>query len=121
MAALTFASTDAEPAGVETRPRVSHEGGRTIVWLDGEHDIATVSRLAGNLATAIASDDTDLVVDMSGVEFIGAASISVMLRGQILLHARSRELTVRDPSRCARRVIDICGLEGLIDPTGPAA
>ena len=46
----------------------------TVVCLDGEHDIATLPFLTDTLATAIFADDTDVVIDLSGVTFISAAT-----------------------------------------------
>ena len=43
---------------------------RTVVWLQGEHDISTTVALADTLARAIALDDADLVVDLSEVQFM---------------------------------------------------
>ena len=102
-------------------PRVWGEGGRTVVWLSGEYDIATVGDLAKVLAGAIALGDADLVVDLAEVEFIDAATIGLLIRARNFLRPRSRQLTLRNPSRCAQRIIDVCGLAGLIDsaPAGP--
>jgi hypothetical protein len=47
---------------------------------------------------------------------MSAATIGVFVRARTLLRARSRSLVVRSPSRCARRLLDLCGLADLIDP-----
>ena len=56
----------------------------TVVCLDGEHDIATLPFLTDTLATAISADDTDVVIDLSGVTFISAATIDELIRGRNL-------------------------------------
>ena len=99
----------------DVAPFVSRDGGRTVVWLDGEHDIATVFALADVLERATSADDADVIVDLSGVTFIGAATVGVLLRGMDNLGRQSRSLTLRSPSRCARRVIDVFGLSGLVE------
>jgi anti-sigma B factor antagonist len=96
-------------------PRVSGEDGRTVVWLSGEYDVATLTVVATALARAIAVDDADLVVDLTELEFIDAATIGLLIRTRNFLGPRSRTLTVRNPPRFARRILDICGLAGLID------
>jgi anti-anti-sigma factor len=116
--ALSVSSPSVASLRYETSPRVAHDGDRTVVWLDGEHDIATVLLLSDTLAKAIALDDVDVVVDLSEVEFIDAATIGVLLKGWSFLQGRSRTLTLRSPSRCAARIIDICGLNSLIEPVG---
>jgi anti-sigma B factor antagonist len=89
---------------------------RTVVWLRGEHDASTVPALWETIDGAIARDDADLVVDLSGVEFMGSATVGVIIRARELLRPRSRSLTVRCPSRCAQRVLDLYGLSDLLDP-----
>ena len=95
---------------------VVRQAGRTVVALYGEHDIDTLAELSSAMAGAIALDDADVVVDLSGVEFMGAATVTVIERARDFLRARSRALTVRAPSRCARRVLDVFGLTGLVEP-----
>jgi anti-anti-sigma factor len=96
-------------------PLLSRDGDRTVLWLDGDHDIATVFALADALEKATAADHADVIVDLSGVTFIGAATVGVLLRGLDNLRRQSRRLTLRSPSRCARRVIDVFGLNGLVE------
>lgn len=100
----------------------------TVVWLRGEQDIAAAAALSETLAWAIALDDADLVVDLSRVNFMGAATVGVIIRAREFLRPQSRSVVVRSPSTCARRVLDLCGLADLLDPravdvtrlTGPA-
>ena len=89
---------------------------RTVVWLRGEHDVSTVAALSETMAGAMALDDCDLVVDLSEVQFMGAATIGVLVRARELLHSRSRSLVLRSPSRCARRILDLCGQGDLLEP-----
>lgn len=52
---------------------------RTVVWLRGEHDIATRAGLSYTLAGAIAAGQNDLVVDLSCVGFFDASTIGVLV------------------------------------------
>jgi anti-sigma B factor antagonist len=88
----------------------------TVLCLDGEHDIATLPLVTELLAGAIATGDTEVVVDLSGVTFIGAATIDELIRSRNRLWLQSRTLTLRSPSRFARRVLDLCGLTDLVEP-----
>ena len=92
------------------------DGDRIVVWLRGELDMATTVELSETLARAIAIDDTDLVLDLSEVQFMDASAIGVIVRAQTFLYPRSRSLSLRAPSKCARFVLDICGLAQLIEP-----
>jgi anti-anti-sigma factor len=91
---------------------------RTIVWLNGEHDASTVAALWEVIARAIALDDDDLVIDLSGVEFMGSATVGLIMRARDALRPRSRRLTLRCPSRCAARVLDLYGLSDRLE-AGP--
>jgi anti-anti-sigma factor len=87
----------------------------TVIWLRGEHDMSTVAELSERIARAIAMDDADLVVDLADVEYMGAATVGVLSRARELLRARSRSLVLRSPSRCARRVLELCGHADPLD------
>jgi anti-anti-sigma factor len=91
------------------------EGGRSVVWLQGEHDASTVAALWDTIGRAMALDRGDLVIDLSGVKFMGSATVGVIIRARDSLRSRSRTLTMRSPSRCAQRVLDLYGLTDLLD------
>ena len=65
-----FVSSDVSIGAAEPLPSIverarsvawlGRDGARTAVWLDGEHDIATVALLADTLARAIFLDDADV-------------------------------------------------------------
>jgi anti-anti-sigma factor len=75
-----------------------------------------VHDLVVTMARAITLGDAELVVDLSGVEFMGAATVGVLIRSRALLRTRSRSLVLRSPSRSARHLLDLCDLTGLVDP-----
>jgi anti-anti-sigma factor len=90
------------------------------VRLSGEHDISTDLVVASMLAHVIAVTEGDVVVDLSEVQFFGASTIGVLVTARRILNGRSRDLTLCAPSRCARRVIDICGVSSMVQP-GPSS
>ena len=94
------------PVGSEISP--------IVVWLWGEHDISTDTALCLTLARAIAVGRAGVIVDLSGVEFMGASTLGVIARARELLHQGSASLTVRSPSAFVRRVIGVCGLDDLL-------
>ena len=103
------------PSRGPPRP-VGYDAEPTLVWLSGEHDTSTVSELSATLARAIALDDTDLILDLSGVEFMDVSTLRVMLRAQGFLTRRGRSLLLRSPAACARLVLNSSGLAALIEP-----
>ena len=56
--------------------------GHTLVLLEGDHDVANLFALADALAVAIAFDDSDLVVDLSRVQFMGAETVDLLVRAR---------------------------------------
>jgi anti-anti-sigma factor len=87
----------------------------TVVCVGGEHDLATVPLLWASLALAMTFDEGDLVVDLSGVRFMDASTVGVIMRARGLL--RPRALRLRAPSRLAKSVLTICKLDDLVDPS----
>ncbi len=85
------------------------DGDRTVVWLRGEHDLATSASLSEAMARAIALDNADLVVDLSEVQFMDTATVQVMVEMRELLRLRSRSLALRAPSPRAQRILGLCG------------
>ena len=114
MASIESLSVTVSRRGLSAFAR--RDAARTVVWLRGEHDVSTVAALSETMARAIARDDADLVVDLSDVQFMGAATVGVIVRARELLGLRSRSLALRSPSRCARRILDLSGHSYLLDP-----
>jgi len=88
----------------------------TVVWLEGEYDLSTVTSLSETIARAVALDRSHLVIDLSGVQFMDAATIGVIIRTYNDLQLQFRSLALRNPSRFARRILELCGLTDLLDP-----
>lgn len=103
----------AEAAGARPAP--------TVVTLTGEHDICTVQALTDALDVAIERDGAGLAVDLSQVEFMGAATLGVLIHARELLRSHGRSLVLRDPSACALQVIELCGLDRLLEHPPDAA
>ncbi len=117
-----MAPVDSSPVTLDCRvidSNIGQEAGRTVVWLRGDHDASNVVALRETVAKALALEDADFVIDLSEVEFLGAATVGVIIRTAELLRGRNRALAVRAPSLRARRILDLCGLTDLVD-LGPS-
>jgi anti-anti-sigma factor len=90
------------------RPPARHAQA-SIITLVGEHDLSTIDADNVALTAAIASCDGDLVIDVSGVTFMSAGTVNLIIRARRALERQSRSLTLRSPSRSAKRVLDLCG------------
>jgi anti-anti-sigma factor len=97
--------------------RIAREDGATVVWLAGEHDIATVAALREELVAATA-DGADVVVDLSGATFIDASIVRVLEEARARMDGGSARLVLRDPSPLVRRVLTLCAIEFEGAPDG---
>lgn len=86
-----------------------------VVWLRGEHDTATRQPIAVMIAEAAALDDTDIVVDLSGVTYMDMSTIGALVVAQNGLRTRARSLSVRGANPRSRRLLEISGMAHLID------
>jgi anti-anti-sigma factor len=105
---------------VEPAPTAWRESVRVVVWIDGEQDISTVVQLARRLDAAAALGTGNLIVDLSQVSFVDAATVRVLVHCAARLRMQSRWLRLRDPQPFVRRVLGVCGLADLVDP-GPTS
>ena len=89
------------------------EPGRAVVALRGEHDASNAEELSSELGRVVSFDDVDVVLDLSEVQFMGASTAGVIAHTRQALDGQHRRLTVQLPTRCAQRVLELCGLSDL--------
>jgi anti-anti-sigma factor len=89
------------------------------VVLYGELDIATGPAIRRSLTAAIRGRNVHLAVDMSGVTFIDAAGIGVLVDAASRARKAGGRLSLLAPSWPVRRLLDILHLDGIL-PTAPA-
>ena len=101
---------------------VSDPPSATVV-LDGEIDIATAPAIRRLLMAAISGGDVHLTVDMSGVAFIGAAGIGILVAAANRAREAGGSLSLLAPSPQVWWLLDICDLDGILPaalrPGGP--
>ena len=87
----------------------------TVVWLRGEHDLSSVAEFRQAIATAVDASRSDLVIDLSRVEFMDSTTIDQILAARVRLGAEGRKVRVRDPSPAARYLLEICALTDVLE------
>jgi anti-anti-sigma factor len=118
MIATVYLNDVASPPGVDVSlPGTRIDATCTIVALRGELDAAALNSLVESFDDAIDADRSDIVVDLAAVEFIGAAWIGTLVRGRARLEAQDRELTLRSVPLVLYRLLELCGLAYLIEPS----
>lgn len=92
------------------------EPDRRIVQLRGEIDVNGAAHLLDLLTHTInAAQRVD--VDMAAVQFIDSTVIGALITARNTATASGRQLVVTNPSRTARRVLDITGVLDALSPT----
>jgi anti-anti-sigma factor len=84
------------------------------VVLDGEIDIATSPAIRESLMAAINAGNLHLAVDMSGVAFIDAAGIGVLVAAANRAREAGGGLSLLAPSWQVRRLLDVLHLDGIL-------
>lgn len=82
-----------------------------VVWVYGAYDLANVGELAALMAEGI-EGGLRLLVDLSGAVFIDASVLGALVAADNNLRGEGRRLAVRAPSPPARRLLELCGLDG---------
>lgn len=85
--------------------------GAGSVRLVGELDVAGVPEVSGQLARL----DEDLTIDCSGLTFIDAAGVGMLVGIHRRCEARGARLVLVDPARCLSRVLELTHLDTLFD------
>lgn len=121
-----MARSESSSVAVSRRGSARGDAESTVVWVRGEHDIATKGFLAATIARAAQLDDAPLLVDLSGVTFMDASTVAAIVGSRNRLRSRAQSLELRAPSPRALRVLQLCGLAHLVHceplrPTGVAA
>ncbi len=107
-------------AGIEIAVRET--AGQTWMSVRGELDILTAPKLRSALRTCAERSDGDVLLDLAGLDFIGALGLSVLIEGRRRLEARRRRLSVVAPSACVRRLLELTDLAEMFALTsGPAS
>jgi anti-anti-sigma factor len=93
---------------------VSISSTQVVVVVRGEIDILTAAVLDAVLGTVDPDRQPDLVLDLGGVTFLGAAGLGVMSRTAERHRVAGGELTLCSASPAARRQLDLSGLASSV-------
>ncbi|HEU0041555.1 MAG TPA: STAS domain-containing protein [Jiangellaceae bacterium] len=87
----------------------------TVIRLAGEHDMCSVEELTRAIVRVVDAGRSDVVFELSNVDFMDSTVIHQLVRASTRLGADGRTTRVRDPSPAARYVLDLCGLTHLVE------
>ena len=93
---------------------ITQEGAVTVLGLVGDFDLGGLSTFNEALA-AVDPSVAQVVMDLSELTFVDSTGLGCFARSQNELEARGAKLVIRDPSKAARRMIDIVDLGQSIE------
>jgi anti-sigma B factor antagonist len=98
---------------------ISTDTAGSRVQLRGELDLTTAPQLARLLDQLRRDGHHQITLDLSGLEFLCAAGLAVLLHADQALRAAGGRLVLTRPTRLARRMLAITGLDATltIQPT----
>jgi anti-sigma B factor antagonist len=79
-------------------------GGHVVVALRGELDIADAAEIAARLA-AVAASEPQIIVDLSGLEFIDSCGVAALARGRRHARHAGGDLLLAAPRPLVLRVL----------------
>jgi anti-sigma B factor antagonist len=93
--------------------KVVRVDGATVIFVQGEIDVATAGRLRDAVEPHMGPEQT-IVLDLSGVEFMDSACIKVLVQARGRLTEDGGSLILRNPSRVAHRLLTVAGVEFIL-------
>lgn len=87
--------------------------GCALIALTGELDISTAPQLGEALRRATAEGARRIVVDLSGVSFVDASALGVLVSSFQQLRAADGTLAIVCPEKHIRRIFEITGLDAI--------
>lgn len=87
----------------------AEEGGITVLFLEGRLSHATAVELMAAARPIVAAGALDLVVDLSGVDYLSSAALKVLENLAAGQSSRGGRLTLRAPTPAARFSLELAG------------
>lgn len=93
--------------------KVVRDDDATVIYVQGEIDIASAGRLRDAIEPHMSPDQT-IVLDLSGVEFMDSSCLDVLVKARGRLTRDGGSLILRNPSPLAHRVLTVLGVEFIL-------
>lgn len=107
-----------QPTRPDVRVAVERQGPDVTLTVIGEIDLATVEEVSSRLtrlANGAGGDAERIVVDLSGVGFMGASGLSALVTAEQALRRRGSTLRVRAPQRVVAHLFELTGLDHFLE------
>jgi anti-sigma B factor antagonist len=90
------------------------EDGVSVITVTGEIDIATAPTLREHVAQVVETSGSDLIIDLSAVDFIDSTGLGVIVGAYKKVGEREGSLSVVSGQELVRRLFSITGLDDVI-------
>ena len=91
-----------------------HGSTRTL-FVTGELDVATAAALEGAVDGALDGQDGELSLDFSGLRFMDSTGAQAVVHAHDKAVSLETRLVILSPAPVVRRVLELMGLDGLMD------
>jgi len=105
--------TEAPFDDVITLSTSTSEGGAVTVTVVGEVDTFTAPVLRSTLDAQLEQQPKELVIDLSGVQFLGSAGLAVLVETQKSARSHDVDLRLVATTRAVTRPLEVTGLIDL--------
>jgi anti-anti-sigma factor len=92
------------------RVEVSREGSAIVLAIGGELDLSSSAALEDEIAKAVQSDATTLVIDLRQLEFVDSTGLGVLVKANQLAADSGREFGLVRGVAQVERLLDLTGL-----------
>lgn len=97
------------------RFRLGDDGEAETLYVSGELDVASAPALEHAVAHAIDGQGAEFRLDLSGLTFMDSSGAGGLVQVHHRVGAIGRRLVIVSPMRIVRRVIDLMGLDQVLD------
>ena len=108
-------SSDLSSADALLQFRFASNGTAETLYVRGELDISSAPSFERAAADALDGQGGAFHVDLSGLTFMDSSGARGLLHVHTRVEALGRRLVVISPTRAVRRVIDLMGLDRVLD------
>lgn len=89
------------------------DGKPQVIVLEGTVDVDTAPQLKQQMITLLESDQSEIILDVSKVEYLDSTALGVIIGGCKRCREKNGDLAVVCPDPRIRRVFEITGLDKI--------
>ncbi len=93
----------------------NHDSSVTVLALAGRVDAHTVPQLQNRIQTVSTASSSNLVVDLSAVDFMDSSGLAALVQGMRRCHATGGRFCLSNPQQPVRMVLELTRLDQAID------